>query len=39
LTVIDLDEERATVDANHPLAGQDLVVDFEVVEVVESAAA
>lgn len=35
LTVVDLDEERATVDANHPLAGQDLVVDVEVVEVVE----
>ena len=33
LTVVDLDEERATVDANHPLAGQDLVFDIEVVEV------
>jgi len=34
LTVTELDEEQATVDANHPLAGQDLVFDVEVLEVV-----
>lgn len=36
LTVVDLDEEKATVDANHPLAGKDLVFDVEVVEIVGS---
>jgi peptidylprolyl isomerase len=35
LTVVQLDEERATVDANHPLAGKDLVFDIEVLEIVE----
>lgn len=34
LVVVNLDDERVTVDANHPLAGQDLVFDIEVVEVV-----
>ena len=34
LVVVQLDDERATVDANHPLAGQDLVFDVEVVEIV-----
>lgn len=34
LTVIDLSDDTVTVDANHPLAGQDLVFDIEVVEVV-----
>jgi peptidylprolyl isomerase len=38
LTVVELDDERATVDANHPLAGQDVVVDVEVVEIVGQAA-
>jgi peptidylprolyl isomerase len=32
LTVVSLDEEKVTVDANHPLAGEDLVFDIEVVE-------
>ena len=32
LTVVALDEEKVTVDANHPLAGEDLVFDIEVVE-------
>lgn len=36
LTVVDLDDEQATIDANHPLAGQDLVFDVEVVEIVRS---
>jgi peptidylprolyl isomerase len=34
LTVVDIDDERATVDANHPFAGEDLVVDVEIVEIV-----
>jgi peptidylprolyl isomerase len=38
LTVVDVDDEKVTVDANHPLAGQDLVFDVEVVEIVASAA-
>lgn len=36
LTVVDVNEEEVTVDANHPLAGQDLVFDVEVVEIVKS---
>lgn len=32
LTVVALDDEKVTVDANHPLAGEDLVFDIEVVE-------
>jgi peptidylprolyl isomerase len=38
LTVVNVDDEQVTVDANHPLAGQDLVFDVEVVEIVASAA-
>jgi peptidylprolyl isomerase len=38
LTVVGLDDEKVTVDANHPLAGHDLVFDVEVVEIVASAA-
>ncbi len=34
LTVIDTAEEEITVDANHPLAGKDLVFDVELLEVV-----
>lgn len=34
LTVIDTSEEAVTVDANHPLAGKDLVFDVELVEVL-----
>ncbi|SMQ85558.1 peptidylprolyl isomerase [Devosia lucknowensis] len=37
ITVVGLDEQSITVDANHPLAGQDLVFDVEVVEVVKAA--
>lgn len=37
LTVVALDDENVTVDANHPLAGHDLVFDIEVVEVVAAA--
>ncbi|UYN99117.1 MAG: peptidylprolyl isomerase [Devosia sp.] len=37
ITVVGMDEASVTVDANHPLAGQDLVFDVEVVEVVKAA--
>ncbi|WP_127144928.1 FKBP-type peptidyl-prolyl cis-trans isomerase [Pelagibacterium montanilacus] len=36
LTVVGIDEENVTVDANHPLAGKDLVFDVELVEVVQA---
>lgn len=36
LTVIDLTDEEVTVDSNHPLAGQDLIFDVEVVEIVDA---
>ena len=36
LTVTDFDDDQVTVDANHPLAGHDLVFEVEVVEVVGS---
>lgn len=34
LTVIDFDDTQVTVDANHPLAGQDLTFEIKVMEVV-----
>jgi peptidylprolyl isomerase len=34
LTVVEVTETELMVDANHPLAGQDLVFDLELVEVV-----
>ncbi|WP_048648928.1 FKBP-type peptidyl-prolyl cis-trans isomerase [Nitratireductor soli] len=34
LTVVDLTDQEVTVDANHPLAGRDLVFDVEIVEIV-----
>jgi peptidylprolyl isomerase len=37
IRVVGLDEGSVTVDANHPLAGEDLVFDVEVVEVVKAA--
>ena len=33
VTVMAVDEATVTLDANHPLAGQDLVFDFEVVSI------
>lgn len=36
LTVVDMDDSQVTVDANHPLAGRDLVFDVELVEIVGS---
>ncbi len=37
ITVVDMDDQSVTVDANHPLAGQDLVFDVELIEVVKAA--
>ena len=34
LTVVDVGPGEVTVDANHPLAGRDLVFDVELVEIV-----
>ena len=33
LTVVELTDTEATLDANHPLAGKDLVFDIEMVEI------
>lgn len=38
LTVVELDDERAKLDANHPLAGKDLVFDVTVVRVEQATA-
>lgn len=37
LTVVGVDDAQVTVDANHPLAGRDLVFDVELLEVVQAA--
>jgi peptidylprolyl isomerase len=34
LTVIDVADDKVTLDANHPLAGQDLQFDLQMVEIV-----
>lgn len=34
LSVVDIGEEQVTVDANHPLAGKDLVFEIELVEIL-----
>lgn len=34
LTVVDLDDATVTLDANHPLAGQDLTFELKLVEVL-----
>jgi peptidylprolyl isomerase len=34
VTVIDVDEESVTLDANHPLAGEDLTFEIELLEIL-----
>lgn len=34
LTVVDVADEKVTLDANHPLAGQDLQFELQLVEIV-----
>jgi len=34
LTVVAVDNDRIVVDANHPLAGEDLLVDVSLVEIL-----
>jgi len=34
LTVLEVNDERVMLDGNHPLAGQDLVFDIELAEIV-----
>lgn len=34
LTVVDVAEDKVTLDANHPLAGRDLTFDLQLVEIV-----
>ena len=34
LTITEVEDEKITVDANHPLAGKDLTFDLELVEIV-----
>lgn len=34
LTVVEADDEKARLDANHPLAGKDLTFDIELVEIL-----
>lgn len=34
LTVVDVADDKVTLDANHPLAGQDLTFDLQLVEIV-----
>jgi len=37
LTVVEFDDETVKLDGNHPLAGQDLSFDIELVEIVSEA--
>ena len=33
VTIVDMDGENVTLDANHPLAGEDLIFDIELVDI------
>lgn len=37
IVVVNVTDETVTVDANHPLAGRDLVFDVELVEIIKAA--
>lgn len=37
VTIVDIKEESVVLDANHPLAGQDLIFDIELVEISQPA--
>lgn len=37
ITVVGIDDTSVKVDANHPLAGQDLVFDVELIDIVQAA--
>lgn len=37
LTVVGMSDDDVTVDANHPLAGHDLIFDVELIEIVAAA--
>ena len=37
ITIVELDETSVKVDANHPLAGKDLIFEVELVEIVRAA--
>ena len=37
VTVVDVDDASVKLDGNHPLAGQDLVFDVELIEIVQAA--
>ena len=37
IRVVEVDDATIKVDANHPLAGKDLVFDVELVEIVKAA--
>jgi peptidylprolyl isomerase len=35
LTIIEFDDEKVILDANHPLAGKDLIFEIELMEILE----
>lgn len=34
ITVLKLSESKVTIDANHPLAGKDLTIDIELIDII-----
>jgi FKBP-type peptidyl-prolyl cis-trans isomerase 2 len=36
VVITDIQDDTVSLDANHPLAGEDLVFDLELVEIVKS---